>query len=186
MPKLTDEQLKLKRAAILDAARRCFARYGYEGSTIALLEERTGVSRGAIFNYFDSKEDIFLAIAQIDRETFARTWIELGFENALRRVLEQDPDWMSVYIEFIRRLRTSASFRERLEDPGGEVAHQLDRSLAREQASGRLRSNVSIETLGTFYSLLINGLAVRVASGMPAPALDDVLRLVNEGVRGNS
>lgn len=186
MPKLTEQQLNVRQSAILAAARRCFARYGYEGTTIARLELETGASRGAIFNYFDSKEDIFLAIAHADREAFAREWIELGFEGALRRVLEQDPDWLSVYIEFVRRLRTSASFRERLEDPGGEIAGELDRSLAREQASGKLRSDVSAEALGTFFSLIIDGLALRVASGMPAPALDDVLRLVNEGVRGSS
>ena len=57
MPKISEERKAERREQILVGARRCFAEHGYEGATVALLEAEIGLSRGAIFNYFPSKED---------------------------------------------------------------------------------------------------------------------------------
>ena len=43
MPKVTEDQLAARRGAILDAARRAFARHGYEGATVKVLEAETGL-----------------------------------------------------------------------------------------------------------------------------------------------
>ena len=54
MPKLSEVEKDARRERILEGARRCFARYGYEGATVVRLEQEIGLSRGAIFNWFDS------------------------------------------------------------------------------------------------------------------------------------
>ena len=46
------------RSRILDAALACFIDSGYEQSTIALIRERSGVSNGALFHHFPTKEAI--------------------------------------------------------------------------------------------------------------------------------
>src|ERR1700722_7011340 len=43
---------------ILDAALGCFVEMGYEQTTIATIRERSGVSNGALFHHFASKEAI--------------------------------------------------------------------------------------------------------------------------------
>ena len=63
MPKITTERRTERREEILDGARRCFAEHGYEGATVTKLEREIGLSRGAIFNYFSSKDDLFLELA---------------------------------------------------------------------------------------------------------------------------
>ena len=63
MPKVTQEHLDARRAEILDGARRAFAEHGYDGATVARLEEATGLSRGAIFHYFENKNDLFVELA---------------------------------------------------------------------------------------------------------------------------
>mgnify|MGYP002713055921 CR=1 FL=1 len=68
MPIVSDEELQRRRGEIIDAARVCFAHYGYEGATVARLEEATGKTRGAIFHHFGDKETLFLAIAEADAE----------------------------------------------------------------------------------------------------------------------
>ncbi len=110
MPKVSDEHRARRRDEILDAARRCFARYGYEGATVRRLEEEAGRSRGAIFNYFASKDDIFLELVERDQERVGRVWLEGGFEAAVRAILEEDPAWIGVYVEAARRLRTDEDF----------------------------------------------------------------------------
>ena len=96
MPKLTEEAKEARKEAILGAARRCFADFGYEGATVARLEDATGLSRGAIFNWYGTKEELFLALADADAARFASMWIDRGFEEVLRALLVEDPDWLGV------------------------------------------------------------------------------------------
>ena len=63
MPKISEERKAERREQILAGARRCFAEHGYEGATVARLEREIGLSRGAIFNYFPSKEELFVELA---------------------------------------------------------------------------------------------------------------------------
>jgi len=51
------------RQAILDAARRVFARIGYEASNIRDIIRETELASGTFYNYFKSKEEVFDAIA---------------------------------------------------------------------------------------------------------------------------
>src|ERR1051326_521888 len=67
MPKVSAEQVEARREQILSGARRCFARWGYDGATVPRLEKEIGLSHGAIFNYYRSKLDLFVALARRSR-----------------------------------------------------------------------------------------------------------------------
>lgn len=56
MPKTSDAAKEARRTQILDAAVRCFARTGYYATTIEDVVRETGLSRGALYLYFPSKE----------------------------------------------------------------------------------------------------------------------------------
>jgi AcrR family transcriptional regulator len=58
------EQTKLvNRLAILDAAREVFGEIGFEAATVRDIIRRTGLSVGAFYNYYRSKEEVFDALA---------------------------------------------------------------------------------------------------------------------------
>ena len=58
------EQTKAaNRAAILDAAREVFGELGFETATVRDIIRRTGLSVGAFYNYYRSKEEVFDALA---------------------------------------------------------------------------------------------------------------------------
>jgi len=183
MPKISDEARAARRDAILAAARRCFAEYGYEGATVARLEHETGLSRGAIFNYFESKDDLFLALASRDAERLGTVWFEEGFLAVLRAVLEEDPAWLSVYLEIGRRLRTDETFRERYKQRAPEIDQRIEASIKQAQANGELRDDVSLETLGRLMSVIADGLAISVAAGFPVENPDELLGVVAEVIR---
>src|SRR5258708_23279693 len=46
------------RGAVLEAALGCFTELGYEQTTIAVIRQRSGVSNGALFHHFPTKEAI--------------------------------------------------------------------------------------------------------------------------------
>ena len=57
------------RARILDVARRCFAEFGYETTTNKVLAGEVGLTTGAIYHYFASKRDLYLAVHEEVQET---------------------------------------------------------------------------------------------------------------------
>jgi AcrR family transcriptional regulator len=62
MPKVSQAYLEARRAEILDAAWACLARKGYHQTTMQDVCEESGLSYGAIYRYFASKEEILHAI----------------------------------------------------------------------------------------------------------------------------
>jgi len=57
------------REAILQAARLVFAELGYGGTTVRDIIRRTDLATGTFYNYFDNKEQVFLALnTQIGEE----------------------------------------------------------------------------------------------------------------------
>ena len=137
MPKITSERRTERREEILDGARRCFAEHGYEGATVTKLEREIGLSRGAIFNYFSSKDDLFLELARRDNERLVRLWMDKGWEATLREVVEEDPDWIGVYLELSRKERTDPELQGGASSAGEELAPALDEHVEEQQRARR-------------------------------------------------
>jgi AcrR family transcriptional regulator len=63
MPKVTDAHRAARRDQILAAAARCVAREGFHKTTMADVIAEAGLSAGAVYGYFKSKNEIIKAIA---------------------------------------------------------------------------------------------------------------------------
>ena len=48
-------------------------------------------------------------------------WVNEGLEAVVREIVELDPDWLGVYLELIRRVRTDPEFRARIEERQQDV-----------------------------------------------------------------
>jgi AcrR family transcriptional regulator len=183
MPKLSEWEKDERRERVLDGARRCFATYGYEGATVVRLEQEIGMSRGAIFNWFPSKEELFIALAARDNERLLHLFAEEGLEAILDALLRDDPDWLAVYLEFGRRLRTDADLRERWKTIAPEGARERSRGwIEAAQAEGRMRSDVSAQEIGQFLGVILDGIAVQRALGFDAPEPELLHRLTRDAV----
>src|SRR3990172_610221 len=68
MPKVTEAHLEARRTQILDAAWTCFARKGYHQATMQDICQESGLSPGAIYRYFESKEAILIALNDRSQE----------------------------------------------------------------------------------------------------------------------
>lgn len=64
MPRVSDEHLAARRQQILDAARRCFLRDGFHTTSMHDVIAEAGLSVGAVYRYFSSKNELIRAIAQ--------------------------------------------------------------------------------------------------------------------------
>jgi AcrR family transcriptional regulator len=68
MPKVSQEYRDERRAHILAAARRCFVRDGFHQTSMQELVSEAGLSSGAVYRYFPSKDAMIEAIAEQNLE----------------------------------------------------------------------------------------------------------------------
>jgi len=66
MPKISQAKREARQQQILDAALACFSENGFHQTGMADIVRRSGLSQGAVYLYFQSKDDLIAALA-IDR-----------------------------------------------------------------------------------------------------------------------
>ena len=64
MPKVSDAHRESRRDQITDAALRSFAAKGFQRTSMADIIAESGLSAGAIYGHFESKQQIAMAVAQ--------------------------------------------------------------------------------------------------------------------------
>jgi AcrR family transcriptional regulator len=186
MPKISEKRRTERREQILASARGCFAEHGYEGATVVRLEDATGLSRGAIFNYFGSKEELFIELAVEDTARMSELWVNEGLEAVVREIIELDPDWLGVYLELIQRVRTDPVFRARIEERQKDVIPVNRARVEEAQRSGEFRDDLEPAELGAFVNLVLNGLALQRAQGDEPPRVELVVGLLEDAIGGRA
>jgi AcrR family transcriptional regulator len=128
-----------RRSQIIVEAMRLFAENGYQGSRMEDLAKRLGISKASIFQYFDSKEALFLeaykkAVALLPSWLDAPSTVrEQGFFATLRYWLENTEhmiheDWIPARISILAMYGTDLRLKREInrymmtEDPYGTVA----------------------------------------------------------------
>ena len=153
---------------------------------MARLEEAIGLSRGAIFNYFPSKEELFIELAVRDSARMSDLWVNDGLEAVVREVVELDPAWLSVYLELFRRVRNDPDFRKRIEARQKEIAPANRARIEEAQRTGEFRDDLEPKQIGIFVNLVLNGLALQRASGEELPPVELVLDLLGDAIGGRA
>lgn len=122
-----------KAAAIRRAAYVSFARHGYHGTTVDLICAEAGISKGAFYWHYDSKQSVFLAILdtwaeEVERELDKQFSAALesnvtDLAAALRRETHRVRAILPVWLEFIAQsgrnedMRTAiVRFHQRISD----------------------------------------------------------------------
>ncbi|MFV2177082.1 TetR/AcrR family transcriptional regulator [Actinomadura sp. LOL_016] len=79
MPRVSEEHLERRRRQILDAARACFIRQGVHATSMQDIFAEAGLSAGAVYRYFKSKNEIIEAILSTvvgDLHTYLRDLVD--------------------------------------------------------------------------------------------------------------
>lgn len=59
-----------KRVLILRAGSECFARFGFDKTTLEDIGRRAGLNKASLYYYFQNKEDIFMAVVKTETKAF--------------------------------------------------------------------------------------------------------------------
>lgn len=78
-----------KRNQILDAAIEEFAHNGFNGTNINKVAKRAKISIGAMYSYFDSKDDLFLTVVEKLLSVLERVLKEVDVDKDIFEIIEQ-------------------------------------------------------------------------------------------------
>ncbi|ROQ97402.1 TetR family transcriptional regulator [Streptomyces sp. 2132.2] len=137
---------RVTRRHLLEAAVACLAEQGWAGSTVAVVAERAGVSRGAAQYHFPTREDLFTAaVAYVSEERYA----------ALRDLFQAGPAARPAVVEAIVDLYTGALFRAALQLwVAASNEEQLRPQVTELEARvGRETHRIAVELLGADESV---------------------------------
>ncbi|GAB3441369.1 hypothetical protein GCM10027570_07480 [Streptomonospora sediminis] len=64
MAKPTEQRVRDRREAILEAAAALFAQQGFSDTSMADIVEASGVATGTVYRYFDNKDAVVMAVSE--------------------------------------------------------------------------------------------------------------------------
>jgi AcrR family transcriptional regulator len=177
VPKISPAHEQQRRTQILQAAMACFARQGYHATSIDDVVGESGLSVGAIYSYFPSKEDLFLALSD-HRSDQTLAYLNDLFHrpgpmaDKTREAVDYLFDLLSD--ELLTEAQQQGQVRDDVDvDAAAELMMALNEGIVLLSVVGVRK--VGLETLKPAYLSLLNaGLSYPTSSmftALPAPAL---------------
>ena len=160
------------RQRVLAAAVRCFAAKGFHGTSMQEVCAQAGMSPGALYRYFPSKDAIIAAIAEQERENNRRFFQKLDVTtNVLETLMDTGFAWMrdvssreaaALCVEVLAEAHRNPSIREIFQRNLQEARAALRQTLERAQANGEVDKTLDLDVAVTVFMALADGLLARV------------------------
>lgn len=177
----------------------CFARQGYHATSMDDVVRESGLSVGAIYSYFRSKEELFLAICD-DRADQTLSYLNELFRrpgpmaDKTRDAVDYFFGLLSdqlltlsrVSAEFMSAAATSPRVKERQARRVESLRQFMRWMLTEAQRQGEIRSDADIEAAAELMMSLNEGLVLLSVTGLCAVSLERLkpayLSLLNAGL----
>ncbi|MFJ2399006.1 TetR/AcrR family transcriptional regulator [Streptomyces sp. NPDC087843] len=178
MPKVTQEYMDARRAQILDAARRCFLREGFHSTSMQDLFAESGLSAGAVYRHFASKNEMITAIVEENMRdvltmvnSVARNRPSSSIGDLIAEVLEivktktaeQNIAGLAV-LAWSESLR-NPSLAKQFDDLMAQMRSAMTGVIRENQLSGNLTRAVSPEAIAATLMCMLPGYILQLAMG---------------------
>ena len=167
MTNVDDDEIRTR---LLDAARRVFAEQGYEGTRIGDIVREAGLSTGAVYSRFRSKNDL------LREAVVGHAAVDVALADGAERVadvVERHAAWFDAPLTLDEAVRLEAHVAARREP---EVARAIEEAqdrwresveplLARPLTDGTIADDVDPEAVLFFVRTMSLGLLLQRAAG---------------------
>jgi len=178
-----------RRSQILRAARAVFIEKGYLAARVEDVAERAGLSKGAVYFYFDSKRELFMALVQEEHEQ-TYSFLDLAEEDGRPGIVKL-LDLGQKYLDYFAGLKSPPRFflmmceqgirddeiREECQAVHQQFVDAAARVLAQGMAEGSIREG-DPAAIASLLKAMIDGLAGESAIGIRP----DKERLIQDGL----
>ncbi len=188
------ESKDLTRRRLLDAARAVFLRHGFHATTVDMVAEEAGFTKGAVYSAFASKADLFLALYEERTErraaqaasiaTVAGADVAGQQSGAFADTLRRDRAWLLVLLEFWTFAARDEALRRRFASIHGRYRAQVARAIEAEAAATGRTLPAGAELLAMCHLALGNGFALESFRDPSLKAGDVYERVAQAFARG--
>ena len=176
---------------ILEAAKACFVRSGFQGASMQQICAEAGMSPGALYRYFPSKEAIIGAICEADRAQDAQLFAAIlgnpsvvdgvvqGAMAHIRNVRETNaaPLFAEICAESMRNPAVADACQKNMDDVLDVFRDYLGSAVAR----GEIDPPVDLKSLLHTLMAMVHGIAANNLPGQEVP-LDKLELMVRAAV----
>ncbi|MBZ9633791.1 TetR/AcrR family transcriptional regulator [Clostridium sp. FP1] len=174
------------KSRIIQAAKRVISRSGIAGATMRGIAEEAGLSTGAIYHYYSSKEDILyevmdeslsetLRIAEKSKgvKRSSEELIEEIFENIVKRFEKTDENRIQLYLAQ-EAIQGNSELKEKFKDKYQEWVCRTDELM--QHMYGKVPTKYN-KALSSLLIGAIDGIVVQLLLGANPAELDDILKV---------
>jgi AcrR family transcriptional regulator len=174
MPRLAVETREARRDHILRSALRCFARRGYHATTVDDIAAEAGVSKGAPYVYFESKEALFqqlydawdcglavrieAAIARVDGPSRSPRRVLGAIITAVGEQVSEEADLCRILIEARAQAAYKGTLAERIRSADADAQARLTQLVEAGIANGEWPPGTDPELHSRLILAAIHGL----------------------------
>ncbi len=155
------------RSRILNAARLCFSRYGYDAASVADICTEAKITKGAFYYHFDSKQGLFLELlnawlAQFDTQllqdrgeshTVSDDLIEMA--GSTRIIFKESAGYLPMFLEFwLHSIRDPVIWQKVIE-PYRRYMELFSRLIEEGRSDGSIQTEDSLLAVRAILALAI-------------------------------
>ncbi len=160
------------RERLLNAAGAVFAERGYDGASLDDVALAAGLTKGAVYSSFKSKEELFYALIRerirervdlVTQATEGRTTaldITRDTASALGELMSSQAEWSLLFIEFWARAVRNPDLRDELTRERRHVRGLIASLLQEQAARAAVELPAPAEQLAVAVLALANGIAI--------------------------
>lgn len=176
---------------IIEAAKSVIHRYGVQGATMRLVAEEAGVSTGAIYHYFASKEDILYAVMDHNLSESGRivglyeagkmdkyTLLEEVEKGIMKRVEKVDENRIQFYLAQ-EALSGNQELRLKFQEKYGEWSKSIDLLMQKLYDLDQVEDREFYHNMGTILLAAIDGILLQSMLGVTDVPMDQILKTYN-------
>jgi AcrR family transcriptional regulator len=162
-----------RRRQILDAARQVFSQKGLNATKVSDVAAAAGLSQGLVYHYFDSKDDLFMAVFEewVASSTYSAYAEEVlaaasaadqlrAFARAASHMMAESAAFLPVQMGFWSRILHHEAIRERFRQFFAGLRTALAQIIRAGVESGEFRAT-DAETLAGIAIAVYDGLVLQ-------------------------
>jgi AcrR family transcriptional regulator len=175
MPKVTSMYKAEVKEKIIQAAMESFAQTGFDRTKMEDIAKRLGLSKGTIYLYFKSKEDLFLAICEYniqrsDREDTGlfvrRENVASDAEQIYDNIRRRDQGNDRVMLEMVAESTRNPKLKKSMYELHVKIQDHVMKQIRNKVEEGFLNKDIDAASLAVALVALYDGLAVNRMLGI--------------------
>ena len=176
MPKVSQEYQESRRSQIIEAAVRCISKKGFHQTSMQDIVAESGLSPGAIYLYFKSKEEIIKTIADLrharERKVISEAFLSKDRRTALNRLVEsffnaladtEERTERSIGVQLWGEALCNPRVREIARQGMEETIAAFVEALTAYQKRGLLSPDLSVDAMARAMIAQFHGFVLQIA-----------------------